>query len=64
MVVGQAIRQRRTSYARGGQVTPEADKLRQRRTGPTTAEVKWITGLLVRRPTTAESHLSVNAEIC
>jgi len=31
--------QRRTSYARGAQVTPEADKLRQRRTGPTRA---WI----------------------
>ena len=27
-VVGQAMRQRRTSYARGGQVTPEAHKFR------------------------------------
>ncbi len=27
------LRQRRTSYARGVQVTPEADKFRQRRTG-------------------------------
>jgi hypothetical protein len=32
-VVGQAMRQRRTSYARGGQVTPKAHKFRQRRTG-------------------------------
>jgi len=38
-VVGQAIRQRRTSYAKGaqdsaagGQVTPKAHKFRQRRT--------------------------------
>jgi hypothetical protein len=32
------IRQRRTSYARGGQVTPEAHKLRQRRTSPPEAD--------------------------
>ena len=37
LVVGQAIRHRRTSYAGGAQVPPEADRLRRRRTSPTTA---------------------------
>jgi hypothetical protein len=35
MVVGQAMRQRRTSYARGGQVTSRLSRDEQ---GPTTAE--------------------------
>ncbi len=73
---GQAMRQRRTSYARGGQVTSEAhkfrpdsvgtNKLRQRRTGSTTAEGNH-TMLLVRRSArggqvTPEAHKSNNGK--
>jgi len=46
-LVGQAIRHRRTSYARGSQVTPEAHKLRQRRTGPTTARESYTFFVLI-----------------
>ena len=52
LVVGQAMRRRRTSYTRGAQVPPEADKSNN---GREVDRIPQVTNLLlVRRPTTAE----------